>query len=87
MISKNHIRWFLTILMVFIYYLGLIVFDLGFNLNISYDFSVLGEKDPISVWKAFVMSLLSAHNAVMSYVYVSTPILLILLFIIHKKIR
>ncbi|OBU05547.1 hypothetical protein AYY16_09930 [Morganella psychrotolerans] len=31
------------------------------------------------------MSLLSLHNAAMSYVYLGTPILLVLLFVIHKK--
>lgn len=48
---------------------------------------MIGNDDPITVWRAFVESLRMYHDTTMTYVIFSTPILLILLFLIHKKIK
>lgn len=87
MISKTFLRWFLTILVLLAFYIGLALFDLSFNLELTYNFTVLSAEDSINIWQAFVMSLVSAHNVVMNYVYLATPIMIALLFVIHKKVR
>ncbi|HCM61155.1 MAG TPA: hypothetical protein DIT05_01175 [Morganella sp. (in: Bacteria)] len=87
MINRTFLRWFLTVVLLFAYFIVLALFDLGFSLNFTYNYTVLGADDPVSVWRAFVDRLLVDHNNVMSYVYLGTPILLVLLFVIHKKIR
>ncbi|GAA0342606.1 hypothetical protein F4V73_11100 [Morganella psychrotolerans] len=87
MINRTFLRWFLTLVLIFVFYFGLALFDLAFNLEFTSRFSVISSENPINSWQAFVMSLLSLHNAAMSYVYLGTPILLVLLFVIHKKIR
>lgn len=87
MINRTFWRWFLTILVFLAFYIGLALFDLSFNLELTYNFTILSAEDPVKVWQAFVMRLVSAHNAVMSYVFVTTPVMVALLFVIHKKIR
>ncbi|SUC77901.1 Uncharacterised protein [Providencia stuartii] len=87
MINRTFLRWFLTILLVLLFYLGLGIFEFGFSSSFTYNYTVIGNDDPVTVWRAFVESLRMNHDTAMAYVIFGTPILLILLFFIHKKIR
>lgn len=87
MINKMILRWFLTVVLVFAFYIGLLIVEFGFSSNITYNYSIISDNDPVSVWRAFFDTLFDAHNTAMDYVILSVPILLVLLFIIHKKIR
>ncbi|EMI2317480.1 hypothetical protein AB7W88_19965 [Providencia vermicola] len=87
MINRTFLRWFLTILLVLLFYLGLAVFDFGFSSSFTYNYMVMGDNEPITVWRAFVEDLRAYHQNTLAYVYLGTPVLLALLFVIHKKIR
>lgn len=85
---KSFIRWGLTCLLIVIYYVGLFFFDLIFNLNFSTEIRIIGIGDTSKArWTNFAAQLLSDHNSSMEFAYYGFAIVLLLIFIIHKKIR
>lgn len=88
MSHKIFIKWFLTIILIFIYYVGLFYYDLVFNLEFTSRISQPGLKEmPTNAWIKFSAQLLSGHNSAMEFAYYGFAIVLLLIFIIHKKIR
>lgn len=85
---KTFIKWFLTTVLIFIYYVGLAYYDLVFNLDFSSRISQPGLKEmSTNSWTNFAAQLLSDHNSSMEFAYYGFAIVLLLIFIIHKKIR
>ncbi|HHR6129860.1 TPA: hypothetical protein ACS72K_001462 [Providencia alcalifaciens] len=85
---KTFIKWFLTAILIFIYYVGLAYYDLVFNLDFSSRISQPGLKEmSTNAWTKFAAQLLSDHNSSMEFAYYGFAIVLVLIFIIHKKIR